>query len=292
MEYEEGLLMKIIEHRKWFYLLSLLLIIPGLVSLLWPGRGLNKGIDFTGGSLLRVKFEQPVEVQQVRSVLDSLDLGESSIQRSGDREFFIRTRMLTQEDRDKLVTQLEKRVGKVDVPSEESVGPTIGKELTMKAVLSILIASVLMLVYISFRFEFSFGVGAIVALLYDVVLVLGVFSLFRLQVDGAFVAAILTILGYSINDTIVVFDRIRENLGFKKKGDLAETINKSIMQTLNRSINTVLAVVFVLLALLVFGGETIKVFSLALLIGVISGCYSSIFVASPIYYDLKMSGSR
>ncbi len=284
--------MKIIENRKWFYLLSLLLIVPGLISLLWPGRGLNKGIDFTGGSLLRIRFEQPVSIQQVRGTLDEMNLGESSIQKSGDREFFIRTRMLTQEDSDEVVARLQKEVGKVKILSNESVGPAIGKELTMKAVLSILIASVLMLAYTSFRFEFSFGVGAIAALLHDVLLVLGIFSLFRLQVDGAFVAAVLTILGYSINDTIVVFDRIRENLGFKKKADLAETINKSILQTLNRSINTVLAVVFVLLALLVFGGETIRMFNLALLIGVVSGCYSSIFIASPIYYDLKMSGNR
>ena len=284
--------MRIIENRKWFYLFSLLLIIPGLVSLFWPGRGLNKGIDFTGGSLLRIRFEQPVEIQQVRGVLDKLHLGESSIQKSGDREFFIRTRMLTQEDSDQVVARLQKDIGKVKILSNESVGPAIGKELTMKAVLSILIASVLMLAYISFRFEFSFGVGAIAALLHDVLLVLGIFSLFRLQVDGAFVAAVLTILGYSINDTIVVFDRIRENLGFKKKADLAETINKSILQTLNRSINTVLTVVFVLLALLVFGGETIRLFSLALLVGVISGCYSSIFIASPIYYDLKTGGNR
>lgn len=281
--------MRIIEHRKWFYLFSLIIIIPGLVSLLWPGRGLNKGIDFTGGSLLNLRFEHPVKVQQVRTVLDRFDLGESSIQKSGDREVFIRTRTLNQAESDSLIKGLEDKLGKVKILRNEAVGPVIGKELTMKALISVLLASVLMLIYISFRFEFSFGVGAIVALLHDILLVMGVFSLLQLQVDGAFVAAVLTILGYSINDTIVVFDRIRENLGFKKKGELAETVNRSIMQTLNRSINTVLTVIFPLVALLVFGGETIKIFGLALLIGIITGCYSSICVASPIYYDLKTS---
>jgi preprotein translocase subunit SecF len=284
--------MKIVEHRKWFYIISLIIIIPGLISLIWPGRGLNKGIDFTGGSLLQLRFEQSVEVKQVRTVLQEFGLEDSSIQKSGDKEIFIRTRMLNQTESDSVIGSLEQNIGKVKILRNEGVGPVIGKELTMKAIISILIAAVLMLVYISFRFEFSFGVGAIGALLHDVLLVLGIFSLFKLEVDGAFVAAMLTILGYSINDTIVVFDRIRENLGFKKKGDLVETINRSIMQTFNRSINTVLTVTFALAALLVFGGETIKIFSLALLIGIFSGAYSSICLASPIYYEMKLAGRK
>lgn len=282
--------MRIIENRKWFYLVSLLILIPGIISLAWPGRGLNKGIDFTGGSMLHLKFAHTVQVEEVRNVLGEFGLEGSLIQKSGNREIFIRTRMLSQKDSDNVIKALERKMGELQILRNEGVGPAIGKELTTKAMLSVLIAVVLMLLYISFRFEFSFGVGAVVALIHDVLLVLGLFSLFRLEVDGAFVAAMLTILGYSINDTIVVFDRIRENLSFKKKGDLAETINKSILQTLNRSINTVVTVVFALVALLIFGGDTIKVFSLALLIGVITGCYSSICMASPIFYDLKIRG--
>ena len=283
--------MRIIENRKWFYLLSLLVLIPGLISLCWPGRGLNKGIDFTGGSMLHITFEQSVQVKEVRDVLAEFGHKESTIQKSGQGEFFIRTHMLQQEESDNIIKAFNEKIGPVKIMRNEGVGPVIGKELTNKAILSVLVAAVLMLLYISFRFEFSFGVGDIAGTLHDVLLVMGIFSIFQLEVDSAFVAALLTVVGYSINDTIVIFDRIRENLGFKKRGDLAETVNKSIMQTLNRSINTVLTVLFALVALFIFGGETIRVFTLALLIGISVGCYSSIFLSSPIYYDLKTRGA-
>lgn len=283
--------MRIIENRKWFYLLSLLVLIPGLISLCWPGRGLNQGIDFTGGSMLHITFEQSVQVKEVRDVLAEFGHKESTIQKSGQGEFFIRTHMLQQEESDNIIKAFNEKIGPVKIMRNEGVGPVIGKELTNKAILSVLVAAVLMLLYISFRFEFSFGVGAIAGTLHDVLLVMGIFSIFQLEVDSAFVAALLTVVGYSINDTIVIFDRIRENLGFKKRGDLAETVNKSIMQTLNRSINTVLTVLFALVALFIFGGETIRVFTLALLIGISVGCYSSIFLSSPIYYDLKTRGA-
>ena len=271
--------------------MSLLVLIPGLISLCWPGRGLNQGIDFTGGSMLHIAFEQPVQVKEVRDVLAEFGHKESTIQKSGQGEFFIRTHMLQQEESDNIIKAFNEKIGPVKIMRNEGVGPVIGKELTNKAILSVLVAAVLMLLYISFRFEFSFGVGAIAGTLHDVLLVMGIFSIFQLEVDSAFVAALLTVVGYSINDTIVIFDRIRENLSFKKRGDLAETVNKSIMQTLNRSINTVLTVLFALVALLIFGGETIRVFTLALLIGISVGCYSSIFLSSPIYYDVKTRGA-
>ncbi|MCR4401004.1 MAG: protein translocase subunit SecF [Syntrophomonadaceae bacterium] len=279
--------MRIIENRKWYYLLSLLIIIPGIVSLFL--QGLNLGIDFTGGSMLQLRFEKAVHVDQVRGVLATFGREDSTIQLSGS-EVFIRTRMLSESENEKLLQALNREVGKVELLRNEAVGPAIGRELTAKALYAVLIAVALMLVYITFRFELSFGLAAVLALIHDALVVLGVFSLVRLEVDGAFVAAVLTVLGYSIHDSIVVFDRIRENLGFKKKGELIETVNKSIMQTLNRSINTVLTVVFVLVSLLIFGGGTIKVFIIALLVGVITGCYSSIFMASPVYYDLKLHG--
>lgn len=279
--------MRIIENRKWYYILSLLIIIPGIVSLFL--QGLNLGIDFTGGSMLQLRFEKAVHVDQVRGVLAAFGREDSTIQLSGS-EVFIRTRMLSESENEKLLQALNREVGKVELLRNEAVGPAIGRELTAKALYAVLIAVALMLVYITFRFELSFGLAAVLALIHDALVVLGVFSLVRLEVDGAFVAAVLTVLGYSIHDSIVVFDRIRENLGFKKKGELIETVNKSIMQTLNRSINTVLTVVFVLVSLLIFGGGTIKVFIIALLVGVITGCYSSIFMASPVYYDLKLHG--
>lgn len=276
--------MQIVQRRKIFYVISLLIIIPGLISLFM--QGLNLGIDFTGGSILHIKLEEKVTAGEVRSVLSQFDLGRAEVQKSGS-EFYIRTKELSQEETKELMKALGDKFGKVEFLSAESVGPVIGKELTRNAVLALLIAGVLMLIYITIRFEFHFGIAAIVAIIHNVLVVLGLFSLFQWEVNSSFIAAILTVIGYSINDTIVIFDRIRENLSFKLKEDRMTLINRSIMQTLNRSINTVLTSAFTLLALLAFGGATIKIFVLAMLIGFISGAYSSIFIASPIWYELK-----
>lgn len=283
--------MRFIGIRKYVYIFSLLILIPGLVSLLWPGRGLNLGIDFTGGTLLDVSFAKTVQVDQVRGVIDTIQLGkEVSIQKSGEHEFIIRTPKLNDVQGKEVLKALEANLGKMEVNRNEYVGPVIGKELVKNALLAIFIACGLMLIYIWIRFEFKFGVGAIIALMHDVLIVVGIFSIFQWEVDTSFVAAILTILGYSINDTIVVFDRIRENMKLRRaKEELDVLVDKSITQTFNRSINTVLTVVFCLVALLVFGGGTIQTFIMAMLIGVVCGCYSSIFVASPIWYDLKMN---
>ncbi|MBC7076331.1 MAG: protein translocase subunit SecF [Syntrophomonadaceae bacterium] len=277
--------MQIIEKRKIFYILSLLIIIPGIISL--AVQGLNLGIDFKGGSVVHVSMDASVTASDVRAVLNKLDLGEFNVQKSGD-EFLIRTRELTQEQTKDLINTLEDNFKKVEFLSAESVGATIGSELTRNAVLSLLIAAVLMLIYISIRFEWSFGVAAVTAVIHNVLVVLGVFSLFRWQVNSAFIAAMLTVIGYSINDTIVIFDRVRENLRTSRyKGDYTALLNKSIMQTLNRSVNTVLTSVFALLALMAFGGSTIKLFVLAMLIGFTVGCYSSIFIAGPVWYEIK-----
>jgi len=277
--------MQIIEKRKIFYILSLLIIIPGIISL--AVQGLNLGIDFKGGSVVRVRMDASVAASDVRAVLNKLDLGEFNVQKSGD-EFLIRTRELTQEQTKDLIKTLEDNFKKVEFLSAESVGATIGSELTRNAVLSLLIAAVLMLIYISIRFEWSFGVAAVTAVIHNVLVVLGVFSLFRWQVNSAFIAAMLTVIGYSINDTIVIFDRVRENLRTSRyKGDYTALLNKSIMQTLNRSVNTVLTSVFALLALMAFGGSTIKLFVLAMLIGFTVGCYSSIFIAGSVWYEIK-----
>lgn len=279
--------MYVTKIRKYTYILSLLIMLPGLVSLFT--QGLNLGIDFTGGSLLHVRFEKQVKMEQVRSVLDQYDIGKGlPVQQAGNNEYIIRTHVLSEEEGDKLVQGFSDNLGQMEVLRNDEVGAVIGKELTNKAFMAIGIACILMLIYITIRFEFKFGVGAIVALLHNVVIVVGLFSLFQWEIDSTFVAAILTILGYSINDTIVVFDRIRENLKLKRKEAYDIIVDKSVLQTLNRSINTVLTVVFCLGALLVLGGATIKMFVIAMLIGIIIGCYSSIFIASPIWYDLKI----
>ncbi|MDA8235958.1 MAG: protein translocase subunit SecF [Clostridia bacterium] len=279
--------MHIVKNRKIFFAISLLIIIPSIVSFLY--QGLNLGIDFTGGTSLNLKFEQKVSDGQVREVLDDFGIGNKSIiQAGGDNLMLLKTVPLEQKKRDAILEKMNNKLGKVKVTDEDTVGSVIGSELTEKALLALGIASVLMVIYITFRFEFFFGIAAILALMHDVVVVVGVFSIFQWDVDLTFVAAILTIIGYSINDTIVIFDRIRENLKFKKKEEsLEDLVNKSILQTITRSINTVLTVLFVLIAMYFFGGETIENFTVAMLIGIVTGMYSSIFTASPIWLELK-----
>jgi len=273
-----------IKRRKVFYIISLLIIIPGLVSLVM--NGLNLGIDFTGGSIIQVQMDSSVQSAQVRSALKEIGMERADVSKSGN-QFLIRTTELDQEQTRQLLDALESKFKNVEFLSAESVGAAIGKELTNKAILAVIIAALAMLVYISLRFEWTFGVAAIVSEIHDILFVLGLFSLFQWEINTSFIAAILTVVGYSINDTIVIFDRIRENLRMKRKEDYANLVNRSITQSLNRSINTVLTSLFALVALLVFGGGNVRYFILAMVIGFVVGCYSSIFVASPVWYDIK-----
>jgi len=282
----------IIGKRKWWFLLSIFITIPGLISIVL--QGFNLGIDFTGGTLLDLKFSQPVSVAQVRDVLKEHNLENSTIQlavsdgRDNAESVFIRTHVLSEEERKAVLVDLDKQLGRFDIQRIEKVGAIIGKELTQKAVIALVVSWVLMIAYITYRFEFKFAVSGIIALVHDIIVVLGIFSILRLEVDGSFVAALLTIVGFSINDTIVIFDRIRENLrSYRKSDSLQELVNNSIWQTMTRSIYTVMTVLFATAALYFFGGDTTKNFSLALLIGFASGCYSSIFNASPIWVSWK-----
>ncbi|MDD4170845.1 MAG: protein translocase subunit SecF [Syntrophomonas sp.] len=280
--------MLIIEKRKWFYIFSLVVIIPGIISMFW--QGFNLGIDFTGGSMLRYKMEASIETPAVTKTIQDLQIvTEVSVQKSGD-EFYIRTSELNQEQTEQISDALAAQYGNTELLSAESVGATIGSELVTNAFLAIGIALVLMLIYITFRFEWTFGLAAVLSLFQAVLFVCGFFSLFQFEVNGAFIAAILTVIGYSINDTIVIFDRVRENLRMKKKDPMMTLLNKSIMQTMNRSVNTVLTVLMPLIALLIFGGGTIKVFVIAMLVGFLYGAYSSICIASPFYYEIKQRG--
>ncbi|WP_338823450.1 Protein translocase subunit SecF [Moorella humiferrea] len=274
-------------RRKWWYALSLLIIIPGLIAMALHRPVLNFGIDFTGGNIIDVQFQQPVSAGQVREVLDGLDLGTSSIQATGNNEFLIRTPELNEEQTDRLIGALRDKIGQLDLKRNEKVGATIGRELTIKGIEAMAIAWVLMVIYITIRFEFLSGLAAILALIHDVLVTIGLFAIFRWEVDSTFVAAILTIIGYSINDTIVIFDRIRENLRLRRKESIEELVNRSINQSLTRSINTVLTVIIALLALMLLGGETTRTFALAMLIGTVSGAYSSIFTASPLWIDFR-----
>ena len=277
---------EIVKRRKIWYILSLFIIIPGIISLLM--QGLNLGIDFTGGNLMQIKFTQDVSSTEVREVFSQHVEEGFSVQETEDNNYFVRTAVMSEEQNKALIADLSSKLGDNEVLRNEHVGPVIGKELTLKALYALAIAAVLMVIYITFRFEFKFAIAAIIALLHDVFVILGAFSILQLEVDSSFVAAVLTIVGYSINDTIVIFDRIRENLNITRKvEDIGNLVNNSLMQTLARSINTVLTTLFPLVALILFGGVTIKTFALALLIGIVSGCYSSIFIASSLWVDLR-----
>ena len=286
-------------HRRIWFLLSLVLIIPGFICM--GVRGFNFGIDFTGGTIIDLRFEQPVTLSDVRSSLAKYDLDGSTIQLSGDEtavesseNVMIRTIDLEEQQRKEVMASLTQDVGPYTVLREEKVGATIGGELITNAVLALVISWALIILYVAYRFEWRFGVSAVLALIHDIIIVLAVFSFTQRQIDSSFIAALLTIVGYSINDTIVIFDRIRENLKlhFRRGGDVNELVNRSIYQTLTRSLYTVFTVLFTTFALYWFGGETTKDFAFALLVGFASGCYSSIFIASQLWIELRNRTER
>ena len=286
-------------HRKIWFLISLILIIPGFICM--GVRGFNFGIDFTGGTIIDLRFEQPVTLTDVRSSLAQYGLDGSTIQLAGaesgiesSENVMIRTVDLEENQRKEVMASLTKDVGPYTVLREEKVGATIGGELITNAVLALVISWALIILYVAYRFEWRFGVSAVLALIHDIIIVLAVFSFTQRQIDSSFIAALLTIVGYSINDTIVIFDRIRENLKlhFRRGGDVNELVNRSIYQTLTRSLYTVFTVLFTTFALYWFGGETTKDFAFALLVGFASGCYSSIFIASQIWIELRNRTER
>jgi len=284
---------------KMWFIISLLVIVPGLISMVT--RGFNFGIDFTGGTIIDLKFAQPVAIAQVRESLKPFGLDSATIQLSGETsdvatstDVMIRTVDLEEVQRKEVMSAIREKVGSYEVMREEKVGAVIGGELIMNALLALVISWVLIILYVAYRFEFRFGIAAVAALVHDILIVLAFFSFTQRQVDSSFVAALLTVVGYSINDTIVIFDRIRENLKlhFRRGGNVVELVNRSIYQTLTRSLYTVFTCLFTTFALFFFGGETTKDFAFALIVGFMSGCYSSIFIAGPLWLELRKFGNK
>ena len=287
----------IISRRNIFFGFSLLIIIPGIVSMIT--RGFLLCIDFQGGTEFRLVFLKPATLQAVEAVASAEGVN-ATVQQGANGSFFIRTSPLQQAQQNKLKADLAAKVGPIDEPnsSVDFVGPTIAREIVTGALLSIAAAAILILFYLAFRFRrvpggwrsgFQFGGSALMALLHDIFLLTGVFSIlgriFGLrigEIDSLFLTAVLTVVGFSVHDTIVVFDRIRENMVVSHRLTFEQVVNLSIMQTAARSIITSFTVVLVLLALLLFGGDTLKGFALALLVGIVSGTYSSIFNAAPL----------
>jgi preprotein translocase subunit SecF len=287
-------MLDIISKKKIYFLISLIAIVPGLISLAL--FGLRLSIDFTGGS--RTTFMYPKEVtsknlSEIRSGFSSENVVISTIQPSG-KNVIVRTPPINEQKDAKVVAALQKVNKQVRQEEFETVGPVIGSETTLNALKAILLASFLIVMYIAWSFRkvprpassWRFGVCAIIALIHDALLLIGIFSLlghfFHVEVDSLFVTAVLTVIGFSVHDTIVVFDRIRENLLRQGSTHFSQTVNDSILQTMTRSLNTSLTAILVLFTLLIFGGESIRWFVVALLIGIFSGTYSSIFNAAPL----------
>ncbi len=279
--------------------LSGLLILIGLGSIALSG-GLRYGIDFSGGTLVQLQFKTAPDVEVIRDGLKTIGMGESTIQEFGSkRDILIRVQR-SEEKLEAVGSQVRNSLGekfnKADITIErvEMVGPKVGRDLREKALLSIVYAIIGIVIYISWRFEFQYAIAAIIALVHDVLVTMGAFSIFDKEFTLVIVAAFLTIIGYSLNDTIVVFDRIRENLRRKGKNSLSQIINASINQTLSRTLLTSGTTLLVVIALFFFGGEIIHDFSFALLVGILVGTYSSIFIASVflVYWDARKLGNR
>ncbi len=285
----------IVDRRHWYFLLSALIIIPGLIamgySIVTFGSPIKLGIDFTGGALLELQFEQELLPGEVRDVFVDRGYPDTTVQSTGDRTVLIRTKPLDPETKDGLEDELVNRFGPMEELRFESVGPAVGAEVTRAAGIAVGVAALFILLFIIFSFRkvpnaVRFGVCAISAMLHDILVTLGLFSIASLtlnwQADALFLTALLTVIGFSVQDTIVVFDRIRENIP-KRRGESFETVvNRSLLETIHRSLATQLNAIFVLVALLLLGGATMKQFIAVLLVGLLSGTYSSIFNAVPL----------
>lgn len=284
--------MNFVGKRGWFYLFSLAVILPGAVFLIIT-PGLNPGIDFTGGSTLTLEFQNDVDQTGLRNELASAGHPDATVQKLGDRTFFVRTKELSDDSKLALEDRLEANLSPdgLNVLSFDLVSPVVASETVLNALYAVLAAAVGIFIYIWWAFRnvpspFRYGAAAIVALLHDTIIVIGIFSILGavmdMEVGTMFLIAILTVIGYSVNDTIVVFDRIRENVGNHPNRELSEVVNLSISETIGRSLNTSITLLITLMALYLFGGATIREFLLVLLIGVVAGTYSSIGIASQV----------
>jgi len=286
----------IIEKRRWYFIISALVIVPGLIAMIYStvrfGTPVRLSIDFTGGALLELEFEQPVQPGEVRQVFVERGYTDTMVQTTADeRTVLVRSDFLESEVKMEIKSALEDRYGPLEELRFESVGPTIGGEVTKAATMAVVTAAIVILGFIVVAFRrvphaFRYGACATASLVHDLLVAMGFFSILGLfrgwQVDALFLTAILTVIGFSVQDTIVVFDRIRENIP-KRRGEPFELIvNRSILETIHRSLATQLNAIFVMIAILLFGGATMKQFIATLLVGMLSGTYSSIFTAVPL----------
>lgn len=279
-----------LKRRKICYLISIGVILIGFISL-WIKGGPLWGIDFAGGTVIHLKFSNPVEIEEIRKALAPIGLAGSSIQKviGTENEYLIRTKKENGEEgitsKIKEAMQMKFTANSIEILKSETVGAAVSREFIHRSLYAILFSFLSMIAYLSWRYEFRYAVAGVIALIHDVLVILTFLSLFNKEITLLVVAAILTIIGYSINDTIVIYDRIRENIKLRRQLDFASTINLSVNQTLSRTILTAFTVFLVALVLFLAGGEVIHDFSFCLLVGVITGTYSSIYIASSIVLD-------
>ena len=284
----------IIRNIKYYLSVSIVLVVLSIV--VFFAKGLNYGIDFTGGNLFQLKYnDKKITLTEINENLDKLseklpqvNSNSRKVQISEDGTVILRVPELKEEDKKEVLNSLQE-LGAFNLDKEDKVGASIGDDLKKSAIYSLGIGAILIVLYITLRFEFSFAIGGILSLLHDIIIAVGFIALMGYEVDTPFIAAILTILGYSINDTIVIYDRIRENLKRRhtKNWTLEDCMDESVNQTAIRSLNTSITTLFSVIALLIFGGASLKTFIMTLLIGILAGTYSSIFVATPIVYLLN-----
>jgi preprotein translocase subunit SecF len=283
-------LFDLIGRRRWWYALSLAVIVPGLIALyvhhVRDHHALNWGVDFTGGNALELRITRPFSVGEIRQLLARFQLSDAVIQRAGDTDVLIRTRPLAQAQINAIIDAAAAQFPGTKMLRSDTVGPEIGAELRNIAIFGVAVGIVLQVIYISIRFHsIRFAIAADIALLHDLLVVIGAFALTQREVNSSFLAVLLTVAGYSINDTIVIFDRIRENLAMRTREPFERLVNRSVLEALVRSINTAMTAVLAIGAVYVFGGETIRDVAFGLVVSIITGGYSSIFNASPILVD-------
>ncbi len=272
-----------IKNRRIVYIISAVIILVGLISIVF--QGFNLGIDFAGGTLIQIRFDKSVSTTEVRNVLSEFNLSQSTIQNLSGNEFVIRTEKIDSEQRKGILSAFRENLTDLEILRVETVGPIIGENLKRLALYALLFAFIGIILYITMRFEFKFSIVSILALSHDCLVVLGIFSLLQKEITISIIAAVLTIVGYSLNNTIVILDRLRENIKFKTREPFDNLINMSINQSLSRTINTALTTIIPILTLYFFGGNILSDFALALFIGMIAGTYSSIFIASPLLLE-------
>ena len=265
-------------HRKLALTISLVLVIASVILLLT--RGLNLGIDFTGGNVIQAEFTERPDVTKVREVISGVVARGAMIQNFGEKGIIIRTNEDTEESRQNVMKALQANFADMKITGFEKVGPVVGGELRRQAIIGVSIALLAILVYITLRFQFRFAVVSVIPLVHDVIIALGFFSIKHMEISSSFIAAILTIVGYSLNNTIIILDRVRENWGSLSRDGIVNLVNKSLNQTLGRTINTTLTTLFPVIALCVWGGPVLLAFSYAMLVGIIAGTWSSMFVAT------------